>query len=400
MKGIKIFAIVLATGCVLNFCSCKNESGAGSSDKNSECKESQEVEEMLKFDEYSLETYMKPVWKGDYVYNETIMLVGEHDAATLLYPAKRIIEVRSYDLKTKYSFQKDYIYDEERNAIVRRAASDIPFFTEKEYYPENGTFHSVSKNSGILFSEGALFSDKQLCVTYIADNKDGVTAPEDSSPLYADFIRKLSDGKNVKICFYGDSITVGANGSGFMGIEPYMPGFDELVCESLKKIYDNDNIEVVNKAVGGKNVVWGVEHVDVVIKENADLVVLCWGMNDCTGSSIRFGAAMDTMIKKIKSKNPECAILLVSSMYPNGDVKETGVNNNYKNSPLTLFEEELETLGKKYSCGLAKVTRMHGEMLEKKQYYSMTGNNINHPTDFLIRTYAQNILFTLTGKEL
>ena len=54
MKGVKIFAIVLAAGCFLNFCSCKNESGAGSSDKNSECKGSQEVEEMLKFDEYSL----------------------------------------------------------------------------------------------------------------------------------------------------------------------------------------------------------------------------------------------------------------------------------------------------------------------------------------------------------
>ena len=355
---------------------------------------------MLKFDEYSLETYMKPVWKGDYVYNETITFVGENDAATLLYPAKRIIEVKSYNLKTKYSSQKDYIYDEERNAIVRRAQSDIPFFTEEEYYPENGTFHSVSRNSGILFSESSLFSDRQSCVTYIAENKAGVTVPEDSSSLYVDLIGKLSDGKNVKICFYGDSITVGANGSGFMGIEPHMPGFDELVCESLKKIYDNDNIEIVNKAVGGKNVAWGVENVDVVTQENADLVVLCWGMNDCTGNHIRFGTAMDTMIKKIKSKNPECAILLVSSTYPDGDVKETGVNNDYKNSPLTLFEKELETLAERYSSGLAKMTRMHREMLEKKQYYSMTGNNINHPTDFLIRAYAQNILFTLTGKEL
>ena len=105
-----------------------------------------------------------------------------------------------------------------------------------------------------------------------------------------------------------------------MGIEPHMPGFDELVCESLKKIYDNDNIEIVNKAVGGKNVAWGVENVDVVTQENADLVVLCWGMNDCTGNHIRFGTAMDTMIKKIKSKNPECAILLVSSTYPDGSI--------------------------------------------------------------------------------
>ena len=50
--------------------SCGN--GAEGSYENSEDKKLQEVEEMLKFDEYSLETYMKPVWKGDYVYNETI----------------------------------------------------------------------------------------------------------------------------------------------------------------------------------------------------------------------------------------------------------------------------------------------------------------------------------------
>ena len=111
---------------------------------------------MLKFDEYSLETYMKPVWKGDYVYNETITFVGENDAATLLYPAKRIIEVRSYNLKTKYSSKKDYIYDEERNAIVRRAQSDIPFFTEEEYYPEQRNF---------IFGEFVIF--RQAIMRYL-----------------------------------------------------------------------------------------------------------------------------------------------------------------------------------------------------------------------------------------
>ena len=46
---------------------------------------------------------------------------------------------------------------------------------------------------------------------------------------------------------------------------------------------------------------------------------------------------------------------------------------------------------------LIPVTSMHNAVLEKKRYYDMTGNNVNHPNDFLARIYAQTALKVLFG---
>ena len=74
--------------------------------------------------------------------------------------------------------------------------------------------------------------------------------------------------------------------------------------------------------------------------------------------------------------------------------------NDYENCKFLLLEQAQIELADEYGLGLAKVTTMHKEILRYKNYYSMTGNNINHPTDFIIRVYAQNILYALTGKTL
>jgi hypothetical protein len=42
---------------------------------------------------------------------------------------------------------------------------------------------------------------------------------------------------------------------------------------------------------------------------------------------------------------------------------------------------------------------MHTTLLESKRYYDMTGNNVNHPNDFLARMYAQTILEVMIGGD-
>ena len=46
---------------------------------------------------------------------------------------------------------------------------------------------------------------------------------------------------------------------------------------------------------------------------------------------------------------------------------------------------------------VAEVTSAHKYVLEHKEYYDMTGNNVNHPNDFLARIYAMVILRTMLG---
>ena len=46
---------------------------------------------------------------------------------------------------------------------------------------------------------------------------------------------------------------------------------------------------------------------------------------------------------------------------------------------------------------IVPVTSMHKSLLEKKRYYDMTGNNVNHPNDFMARIYAQTVNKTILG---
>ena len=62
--------------------------------------------------QYNLYTYTLRYWEGDTVYNESVYPMttqnGENETVQLLYPATKILEVRSSDLKTVYKEGRDY----------------------------------------------------------------------------------------------------------------------------------------------------------------------------------------------------------------------------------------------------------------------------------------------------
>ena len=370
----------------------KNQSTSGSIPK--------EYSKLLPYDHFDLDTYMQPIWLGDTMYNETVVFVGRDDLGKLLYPAEEIISVTSYDLKTVYTEGEDYVFDASTNSILLTDNTNMPYFYVAGYYPQTGIYHSYSRGTGIFFSEGPTMSNNHVAVTYRAKKDKRLTAPTNYADRYSSLLAKMQNGEDVKICFYGDSITVGGNGSGFLGIEPNMPGFDTLVTDSLKQIYNNDNITFTNRSKGGEATLWGYQNVPTVIADNPDLVVLCWGMNDLGLSSVQFKKQVKWIIDELQSQCPNAAILLVSSMMPNADFKEFGLMGNYESNKFVDFENSQKELAEELNLGIATVNTMHKEILRYKTYYSMSGNNVNHPSDFIIRVYAQSILYALTGKTL
>ena len=54
-------------------------------------------------DRYDSSWALAPVWEGDTLYNESVLLVEDADGraqAPLLYPPEEILSVRDYTLKT------------------------------------------------------------------------------------------------------------------------------------------------------------------------------------------------------------------------------------------------------------------------------------------------------------
>lgn len=399
MKKIVSFLLM---GCmILGLAACSpdnpDNSGGGSNVGGQQGGKPPVEEEMLEYDKYTLETYTKPFWDSKYMYNETMMFVGKDDTPCMLFEADEVISVRSYDLQTEYVENVDYIIQD--NCIMLTENTRIPYFTEDEYYPTEYIKGAVfgctrSDKNYILFGEGDTFCKKQIAVTYKHTSRYTGPIIEDMSDRFQMTLAKLNAGFPVNVVFYGDSITTGANSSGIIGVGPYAESFPEMVTSWLKANYPNSNITYTNTAVGGMNTQWGIDNVSTRVNAySPDIVFIGFGMNDPNLSSVEYRAKVEQIIAGIRNASEDTEIMLVSMMLPNKEV--TGFYGNQY-----LFETELASICETYeNVGLAPVTMMHDYVLKTKRYYDMTGNNVNHPSDFLARIYAQTILRAFMGDK-
>ena len=153
----------------------------------------------------------------------------------------------------------------------------------------------------------------------------------------------------------------------------------------------NTNIAYHNTAVGGWNTLRGVEHYEErALLQPYDMLVLGFGMNDGGFTSEDYEARLEEMVLRFHAKNPDAPIVLLATMLPN-------IHSNWLcNQP--NHEQRVLNLEKKYPFVTAvNMTELHRELLQRKRYRDMTGNNVNHPNDFLGRIYAQAILKTILG---
>ena len=76
--------------------------------------------------------------------------------------------------------------------------------------------------------------------------------------------------------------------------------------------------------------------------------------------------------------------ILTATMLPN-----QYVGTAYKNQP--LYEEPLSQLAGE-GVAFLNMTQTHRDLLRYKRFVDMTGDNMYHPNDFLVRWYAQEAL--------
>ena len=348
---------------------------------------------------YDIKTYVKPIWEGDTIYYETVLFVGEEDCAPLLFPIKEVVAVYNYGLDIEYVKGKDYeIID---GKIKRIKGGNAPYCPVDDYYLTEQAQYAI----GIVnnrerapegkkffnFGEKDSFSKYQIAVTYRHDGENSTLVPESKGERFSNFINKLKKGK-ASMLFFGDSITYGCNSSGTpMGgmVKPFAESYPVMVHKTLQDKYGAE-IEYVNTAVGGWSTFNGVEALDErVLNRNYDLMVLAFGMNDGITELKTYYERTEKMVLEFRKNNPDGEVLLVATTYPNTE------SDWVRNQP--LFVDELYKLEEKYSfVGVADMTKMHYNLLETgKRYRDMTGNNVNHPNDFLARIYAQVVLKTI-----
>ena len=425
-KFIKKFALVIVL-VFLMFSACNGAKDPGETSED----DGFVPEPLLNFQLYNLKTYVKPIWEGQYVYNETVMFLGADDSARLVYDIGEVLAVMSYDLTKVYEENVDYIID--GNYIKRTENSGIPYMQESEYYPSGEASNHYICTDGthpyILYGEGETFTRYQVAVTYTHTQKWDGYVPQDESGDLPETIRKLENKEGLNILFYGDSITTGCNSSSLINIRPNADIWPVMVTKAIKEKYgysqmekftdnekrsaeqdvdiaelnewnitkENDKINYINTAVGGQNSVWAnATYMERVVELEPDLVFIAFGVNDVSRTTEWYKSQMSLLVTSLKEELPDVEIVLVSPIYPNAVVSR----NNASQSPFLLYQDRFETelnAVAEENAGVvsAKVTSVYNRVLQNKRYRDMTGNNINHPNDFGARIYAQAILAAL-----
>ena len=350
--------------------------------------------------------YLRPVWEGDTVCNESICFfpeaeTGEVMPAPLLFNPVEIISVRSADLKEEFVEGKDYIVKD--GAICLVSGSRMKAWEYDEYYTTDPGMFKIGwiKPEGrfVHWTRGSFHADHQYAVTYKHNGIWGGPKIKYMGDKLPKTIKTLKSGGTLKMLFYGDSITEGSDASGFSGdfdgaFEPYMPIYPELIVKRLSWEYPDCKIEYKNTAVGGWSSVQGVEAAEERVAANKpDLVIIAFGMNDLSFDAVKHKSNIEKIMEAALKVNPETEFILVSTTLPNPQSK-------WSRHQLETFQPALEKITKEKSgVALAPMTEIHKYLLSKKRYSDMSGNGINHPNDFLVRIYAQTISQLFLPKE-
>jgi lysophospholipase L1-like esterase len=319
---------------------------------------------------YSFDEMIMPFWSGNTICNEFMLMTsysGGTPEAPFLFTPTGIISVKNSYLNLNYTQGSDWYY--ENGKLKLPAGSRITYVNYSELNPPSPT-------------EGHYYHDRQIAVTYTHNGVWNGPVPQYAGSNMPNTLSKLTHGQPVKLVLYGDSISAGYNASGFTGALPYMPSWGLLVVDKLQRTYGSA-VTFKNPSVAGTQSSWGVSNVHTLVtSENPDLVIVAFGMNDGTAgvSSVTFKSNIQAIINDVRATNPNAEFILVAPMLANPDSSYAGSQASYKS--------ELQTLTG-VGTVLADMTGTHQELLKTKKYGDLTGNNINHPNDFLIRWYAQ-----------
>ena len=357
---------------------------------------------------------LEPFWRSGIVFRESVLCVEDNanQPATgkLLFPAVKILAVHSADGRSQFQEGIDFTRSDDGKQIIRTDKSSIPFLKSSDLFMPRGARpvwaggaqpaipcalpHKLGDpETHLLFDNGHWFHDQQIEVTYVRATDDWPEGgPKFDAAKLPKTLARLKAKQKLTIAVSGDSISYGLNASGLVGASPYMPMYPDLVAAQLRATYGGE-VALFNRAVGGWGVPNGLVDLDKLLETNPDLIIIAYGMNDVgRRNPDAYREGIQQMITRIKAAQPQAEIILVATMVG---------NDQWTHTPREMFPKYLEAL--KSLCGdgvtLVDLTTLWTEMLKRKRDCDLTGNGVNHPSDFGHRVYASALLSLLIDKK-
>jgi len=333
----------------------------------------------------NLDQYMKPFWKSDTVFNETVLLYSVHGqpaSGRLLFSPSAIISVRSFDLKKTFIQGRDYLIS--GNQLTRPAGSSMPFRADTSF----DSTHDLSWYN---------LQSQWVVITYT--HKDAWLGP---TPGYkgnrlSRVMTKLKTGAPLTILAYGMSLTRGMSVSGYDTVSPYMPGYVELFSRELSRNFRNSQITLYNAGLPGARVDWGAAYAAKYVNPlKPDLIILDFGMNDFWKySPAEFKDYVRRIMDTVIASNPAAEFLLLSNMMFDPDyVLDSDKNKSFYTGNLAGYQLVLHQLEGEGSAEL-DMTHLSDAIYRRKKAKDCISNPL-HPNDYMARWYAQGMVAIFT----
>jgi len=356
---------------------------------------------------------LDPFWRSITVHRESVLCVkdaaDQPTTGKLLFPATKVVTVHSADGRTQYQPGTDFNLTSDGTQLELTEKSRIPFLQAADLFPAKGKLpqwsggtatgpQSLSHKLGdpetfILFNNGHWFHDQQIEVTYARQAADWPgDVPHFDATKLPKTLARLKAKQKLTIGVSGDSITYGLNASGLVGAPPFMPMYPDLVAAQLRATYGGE-VALFNRAVGGWSVPNGLSDLDQLLAHEPDLILIAYGMNDVGRRNPEaYKEGIQQMIARIKTARPQAEILLVATMLG---------NEQWQHTPREMFPKYRDALASLCGEGIALVdlTSIWTEMLKRKRDCDLTGNGVNHPSDFGHRVYASAVLSLLVESK-
>lgn len=327
--------------------------------------------------------------------DETVFFSNDVDerSARLLFKPERVLTVRPANSDQPYVEGRDYAVDAEAGVIRLLPGSAIPSFNLLTDVLGTRQFKSLTRpGQPLLFGEGDFMHSKQVRVTYThrgGEWEGQAFVPRPQPEKLPNFAGRLRAKTASSILVVGDSISAGYNASGFLKVPPCQSPYAGVVVQRLQQA-SGAALTLHNVSQAGATAAWGSKQMPKLLEAKPDLAIIAFGMNDAgrqnhTAHADAYEQNIRALIEGLRHENPHVDLILVANMLPNEEFKpHEGHFENRKR--LYKLAGEFERVA------VADVMAVTEELLKRKKFADISGNNVNHPNDFLHRVYAEVIL--------
>ncbi|GAT32246.1 lysophospholiPASe L1 [Terrimicrobium sacchariphilum] len=340
---------------------------------------------------HAADEVVEAVWKqGGQRRGEPVAFVrptgGGHPVGMLALSGKKVLRIYSGDGSRDYSVSDFQISG---NRVEYIGSESLPCLEEAELFPESNNGNAIGwykdGKKYLLYAPGAFLPERQLCFDYQTDETWSPAPPEDQSALLPKLQEKLKAGKPVSLAILGDSISAGSDA---FREPPYFTRLADMLGHKT-----GSTVSVTNHSKGGESTPYGVAQAASVAAEKPDLVIIGFGMNDGSASlkAEDFSQNIHSIISTIRRDSPETEFVIINGMTPNPDW-------NLSNPEIReTYPKALQRLKGK-GVAVCDVRTTWTFLVDRKGFWSLTGNGVNHPNDFGHKLYADALLSCISGE--